>query len=780
MTSYKAVSDSPSRSKSTTAIVPKTRSSNPDGLDGDKYVQRICKILHNLEPTKYAFFAGISAPQESDKELKYLKPGKRQPFIKPTRLSIDGSKAPSISETTLQTATGEIIIANTEEDIGEYYQDTTPDFVKRSIRNSLELQVTSNCEEMIKLVNSIASADAQYSDRSPHTKIDEFIASETTSQLESRCLQLFHAWVGRSKLGLGYLFHLTNHQKGWGDEFITKIVRHLAPRIEELPTEEIVTLMLMIFFRRETWSEDDLYEILDPTFLQKRLSTLMDSTIGITDAELCAICLGLRKVKGFTANIDEFRDALYRRLANIGNILSSEKAFSLDVEHISALNMAVIQISVLLQQGYHMGTRDPAKHILGMLKAYEEAVIAYNETAIEHESLSEGKFLMETRAAVKIMMFGSSKGGLHNKEVTEKVVERLILGKHIRHLSLRDLVSFLKFLSQGKEFGTLLKTDEYDITDIAKSTFNEIREITEDNDECQSCHPVDVMFILQSWLYLALFEQFDLVNIQKIMNAINELPDDVFQSNCTLPSEEQNISLGRILADTCYQTLFPKSYSALHSSELFKSHTLEPKELSQFSRLISSLDRSMKIYLQPTHMKGILLSDNKIRRLINLNQSQVPVIVYEKTKLPATLNLTRRQQLLYAVHKGLLTALDGKTHLKILHILPHFREPDIVFGHIAGNMISVPPSLTDAPEHDIKPAPEIGEWTVISLDHPSMTARELEELASTTEFSPQHANPERKRQLMRLGYQIYPLSAHEQKQLIRSDPTTWAELRLIR
>ena len=130
--------------------------------------------------------------------------------------------------------------------------------------------------------------------------------------------------------------------------------------------------------------------------------------------------------------------------------------------------------------------------------------------------------------------------------------------------------------------------------------------------------------------------------------------------------------------------------------------------------------------------------------------------------------------MLYAVHKGLLTALDSKAHLKIVHILPHFREPDIVFGHIAGNMISVPPSLTEAPEHDIKPAPEIGEWTVISLDHPSMTARELEELASTTEFSPQHANPERKRQLMRLGYQIYPLSAHEQKQLIRSDPTTWA------
>merc|ERR1711994_1248804 len=87
--------------------------------------------------------------------------------------------------------------------------------------------------------------------------------------------------------------------------------------------------------------------------------------------------------------------------------------------------------------------------------------------------------------------------------------------------------------------------------------------------------------------------------------------------------------------------------------------------------------------------------------------------------------------------------LEHESYLKIVHILPHFQEP------------------------------EIGGWTVISVDSPSSTARDLKELAKTGEYSPEHANPERHRQLMRLGYQIYPLSAHDQKQLIRGSSEVW-------
>jgi hypothetical protein len=307
-----------------------------------------------------------------------------------------------------------------------------------------------------------------------------------------------------------------------------------------------------------------------------------------------------------------------------------------------------------------------------------------------------------------------------------------------------------------------------------KVVFDEIKDITNESDQDMFCGMDDVIMIIQSWLYLSSFDQFDLVNIEKVMKAVKALPEQLFEPNSSLEREEQNISLGRSLAVTCYQALFPNSYSAYLLQDASKRETLSPKECEQFTRLISSLDRTMKIYLKSSLTKDLQLGDIKIKRLITLNQSQVPAIFYEKTRLPATLALTRRQQLIYAVYRGLLSALDSDAYLRIVHVLPHFQEPDIIFGHIAGNKISVPLSLLEAPEYDIKPSPDVGDWTVISVDAPSSIGKELDDLASTTEFSPQHANPERHRQLRKLGYQIYPLTARDQKELIRGNRTRWA------
>ena len=753
----------------------KFRSTNPDGLDSEKYVKGLCNILYSLDPMKYPFLAGLSSQSidASKNEPKLLKIGKQQPFIKPIRISLDGGNtAENIAETSLQRTCGEVAVVHPDVDIGEYYENTTADFVKRTIRSSNEFGVRENRDEMLQLINTIALSEDQYN-ASSHSSSDIATHTDQGVELESRCIDLFNAWVGKSKLGLGYLFYLTKQKNGWGDEFITKVVRHLSPRIDELVVEEVVMLLLMIFFRRDAWDIEKIYEVLDPTLLQKKLASMIDSTKGVSDAELCAICLGLRRITEFTANIDEFRDALYRRMRNIGDILSSEKALKMDSSHISAMNMAVIQISVLLQQGNHMSIRDPAKHIVMMLKCYEDAVIAYDEIGIDTKS-SQGRFLMETRAATKIMMFGSSKGGLHNKDVTSNVIERLILGKHIRHLSLRDMVSFLKFLGQVKEFGTYSATSEYKMSDVVNAVLSEIIDMTNERDNDLFFGLKDILLILQSWIYLSSFDQFDLANIRKVMHAVKELPQDLFEPDSSLDSHEQNVSLGRILSETCYKALYPISYSAYMQQEASKKETLSSKECEQFTRIISSLDRTIKIYLRSDVAKDLQLCDMKIKQMISLNQSKVPAIFYEKTTLPATIILSRRQQLVYAVYKGLVAGLGDDSYLKIVHILPHFKEPDIVFGHIAGNKITFPTFLSDLPEYEIKPAPDIGEWTVISVDAPSSTARDLNELASTGEYAPEHANPERHRQLMRLGYQIYSLSAHDQKQLIRGNNKKWA------
>ena len=254
--------------------------SNPDGLDGDKYVKRICEILHGLEPTKYAFFAGLGTTQSQAGETqpKSLKPGKRQPFVKPIKFSIHGSNVPSEDiQMSVQTNYSEITVVDNNISVGDFHLDTTADFVKRSISSSSELEVKSNCKEMIELINAIALTNVEETSSTVDAG-DKFSNAQSVTALESRCIELFHAWVGRSKLGLGYLFYLTNQQNRWSDEFIIRIVHHLAPRVNELPTEEIVTLMLMIFFRRDVWNADAIYEVLDPTLLQKKLTNIIDST----------------------------------------------------------------------------------------------------------------------------------------------------------------------------------------------------------------------------------------------------------------------------------------------------------------------------------------------------------------------------------------------------------------------------------------------------------------------------------------------------------------------
>ena len=49
-----------------------------------------------------------------------------------------------------------LAVVDDDVDIGEFYQETTADFVKRALRSSTEPDVRDNREEMIELINAIA------------------------------------------------------------------------------------------------------------------------------------------------------------------------------------------------------------------------------------------------------------------------------------------------------------------------------------------------------------------------------------------------------------------------------------------------------------------------------------------------------------------------------------------------------------------------------------------------------------------------------------------------
>ena len=143
------------------------------------------------------------------------------------------------------------------------------------------------------------------------------------NEVEQMCLDLFRGWIGNSKFGLGYMFYLTRGpRKAWGDRFIQRLVEYMGSGIEKLSNEEVVSLMLMLYLKTKSApNSDDVYDHLDPTILQRKVKDVIAARTN-SDAELCAIFLGLRRLPQLTLDVDDLRDQVYLRLQGIGDRLS--------------------------------------------------------------------------------------------------------------------------------------------------------------------------------------------------------------------------------------------------------------------------------------------------------------------------------------------------------------------------------------------------------------------------------------------------------------------------
>ena len=75
--------------------------------------------------------------------------------------------------------------------------------------------------------------------------------------------------------------------------------------------------------------------------------------------------------------------------------------------------------------------------------------------------------------------------------------------------------------------------------------------------------------------------------------------------------------------------------------------------------------------------------------------------------------LSQRHQVIIRAMRTLNRLSDGDGYCELCYLLPQYPEADLVMGHIAGTLIHVAPDLKNNSNGEIKPAPEVGEWTVI-------------------------------------------------------------------
>ena len=77
-------------------------------------------------------------------------------------------------------------------------------------------------------------------------------------------------------------------------------------------------------------------------------------------------------------------------------------------------------------------------------------------------------------------------------------------------------------------------------------------------------------------------------------------------------------------------------------------------------------------------------------------------------------NLDLRMKQLVTCYRSLAKFLGSEEYCRVTRLLPHFDEPDIVFGNIGGNTLTVPDNLWQQDVDGPRPAPP-GDWHVLVM-----------------------------------------------------------------
>ena len=198
----------------------------------------------------------------------------------------------------------------------------------------------------------------------------------------------------------------------------------------------------------------------------------------------------------------------------------------------------------------------------------------------------------------------------------------------------------------------------------------------------------DTKDLIQCLVFLLI--SFDKVlpdKLEQIFEAVNQIENmDRFSSK----------ELSREIICSIHQKLFPKSSANLH--EQYSLHLSYDE--TEILRLIANLEQPYQI----------LKSDANLQ------------IDYEKMKIIVQRFQRPKRKYLLEVQSTIANQLYGDDFVSIVHILPHLEEADLVFGHLAGNPLTVPQELKEN-DQKIKKPPLAGLWNVVCIRKVSLSKK---------------------------------------------------------
>ena len=365
--------------------------------------------------------------------------------------------------------------------------------------------------------------------------------------------------------------------------------------------------------------------MLDFEDLQVALSVQMTDN-KLTQEEICAICLGLKKISNFKVNNKYLRLALYNKLTHF-----QPNKDPLD-------DFFVVTLMTTLSKGNLVFLDDP-ELVRDMLENLEKVVKR------QHLNLS---------TTVKLLTFPLTLG-FSNKVIENQVFSDV--GEKLKLLDTWDIVQLCSYMSKQMN-------DEV-VTESAAEVLNNL------DDRLDTITDVDQLIdIIECYHYLSHLRLFSDKFNKLIFSEYNSLPNQLF-------GPESDI---KVIADKVLSALVSKMNLENQREKGIERNS--HKTISVMTRIPAFISSCYRLEAE-TKVHDATMSSDKAHVLSQSQHRKLPMELFVpqmKTK-----NLDTRWRHLISCHKALVRFFGTEEYVGVTRILPHFTEPDLVFGNIGGN-----------------------------------------------------------------------------------------------
>ena len=355
--------------------------------------------------------------------------------------------------------------------------------------------------------------------------------------------------------------------------------------------------------------------------LQNCLALKMMNNL-LTPEEICAICLGLKKIKDFKVNNNYLRVALYKQL----------RAFRAKSDPLD--DFFVITLMTTLSKG-NLVFSDKPDLVADMLNAME--------LQLDHLGLN---------TAVKLLTFSVSLG-FSNRKIEEHVFRCV---RESVPLEPSDLVQLCSYASKHS-------SKDHPLQELLSSLDEQLDRIR-DRD-----HLLEILRCYHDLSHQSVFsEKFNRIIFQEI----NAIPSEMF-------SKGSNVGT---LAETIAAKLLERLGVSADTEGDSSIGRTDSKSVALLTRIPAFISSSSHLERTSESSDQSLLDPVKTHFLCRSHHRDLPMQVFVPQMDIGSLDKRSRQ--IVMCHRALVKFMGTESYVGLSRILPHFTEPDLVFGNIGG------------------------------------------------------------------------------------------------